>query len=162
MRILGIDPGLKATGYGFVEYDNNRVKLLETGTIEPRQKDILPARVLKVHSILTQLVEQYAPDVLVLEKLYAHSSYPTTVGILGHARGIVCLVCAQKNLKFAEYSVKRIRKAVTGNGAATKIQTQRMISHILKINEQNLSLDASDALALALGHVCISSRTVLL
>jgi crossover junction endodeoxyribonuclease RuvC len=162
MRILGIDPGLKATGYGFVEFNNNRLKLLETGTIEPRQKDILPARVHKVYSILSELVDQYHPDVLVLEKLYAHSNFPTTIGILGHARGIVCLVCAQKNLKFAEYSVKRIRKAVTGNGAATKIQTQRMISHILKINDQNLPLDASDALALALGYIYISNHMILL
>ena len=161
MRILGIDPGLKVTGYGFIELNNHNIKLLETGTIEPHQKALFQDRLNKIHTILNQLIDQYAPHILVLEKLYAHYNHPTTASILGHVRGVICLLCAQKGIKLAEYSVKRIRKSVTGNGSATKIQTQRMIIHLLNISEQKLSLDASDALALAVGYAKLERVSLL-
>ena len=68
MRIVGIDPGLKATGYGFIETHNQSIKLLETGTIEPNAKEIFPNRINKVFCVLASLIDQYQPDVLVLEK----------------------------------------------------------------------------------------------
>lgn len=71
---------------------------------------------------------------------------------MGHARGVICLACAQQSVELVEYSVKRVRQSVTGNGNATKIQTRRMVAHLLNIDESHLTLDASDALALALGH----------
>ena len=92
------------------------------------------------------------PDVLVLEKLYSHHNHPTTASIMGHLRGVICLLCAQRDIKLSEQSVKRIRKALVGNGNATKIQTQRVVAHVLHVDERKLTLDASDALALALGY----------
>ncbi|MCA9407683.1 MAG: crossover junction endodeoxyribonuclease RuvC [Candidatus Omnitrophica bacterium] len=160
MIILGIDPGLKATGYGFIRYENGRTLLLEAGTIEPKQKDLIQNRILKVYTILNKLIEQYHPDILVLEKLYAHYKHPTTASILGHIRGVICLITAQKKIQLAEQSVKRIRKAVTGNGNASKMQTQRVVVDILKINAQKLALDASDALALALGYIYMNRRVI--
>ncbi len=74
------------------------------------------------------------------------------------ARGAICLLCAKKNIELAEHSVKRIRKALTGNGNATKNQTQRVVAHILNIDGNKLTLDASDALALALGYVRMHGR----
>lgn len=158
MRIAGIDPGLKATGYGFIEYQPSGIQLLETGTIQPRVKDLIQNRIQKIYTNLGTLMDQYRPDVLVLEKLYAHTRHPATAPVLGHVRGVICLLCAQKNVALAEHSVKRIRQALTGNGNASKIQTQRMVAHTLSINEQTLTLDASDALALALGYVRIHGR----
>lgn len=152
MRILGVDPGTNATGYGFIEAVDGRLKILEVGAIEPKKKDPLHYRILKIYTILKKLIKQYEPDVLVLEKLYAHYKYPATAAVLGHARGVICLLSAEENVELAEHSVKRIRKAITGNGNATKIQTRSVVAHILKIDELQLTLDASDALALSLGY----------
>ena len=157
MRILGIDPGFKATGYGFIEIDQRSITLIETGTIEPKQKDLLQNRIQKIHAILGGLIDEHRPQVLVLEKLYAHYKHPATASKLGHVRGVICLLCAQKNIELAEYSVKRIRKSLTGNGNATKVQTKRTVADLLRIDESKLTLDASDALALALGYMRMQS-----
>jgi len=153
MKILGIDPGFKATGYGCIKVDHRSVTLIETGTIEPKQKDLIQNRIQKIYSILGDLIDEHNPQVLVLEKLYAHHAHPVTASKLGHVRGVICLLCAQKNIELAEYSVKRIRKALTGNGNATKVQTKRVVADLLKIDESKLTLDASDALALSLGYI---------
>ena len=152
MTILGIDPSLTATGYGLIQCERQSFKLIETGTIEPRRKDLFQNRLKTIYVVLEELIEQYHPHVLVLEQLYAHYKHPTTASLLGHVRGVVCVLCAQKNVELVEYSVKRIRSAVVGNGNATKIQTRRVVAHALKIAEDKLTLDASDALALAIGH----------
>jgi len=157
MRILGIDPGFKATGYGCIEIDQRSITLIETGTIEPKQKDLLQNRIQKIHAILGGLIDEHRPQVLVLEKLYAHYKHPATASKLGHVRGVICLLCAQKNIELAEYSVKRIRKSLTGNGNATKVQTKRTVADLLRIDESKLTLDASDALALALGYMRMQS-----
>ena len=157
MRILGIDPGFKATGYGCIEIDQRSITLIETGTIEPKQKDLLQNRIQKIHEILGGLIDEHRPQVLVLEKLYAHYKHPATASKLGHVRGVICLLCAQKNIVLAEYSVKRIRKSLTGNGNATKVQTKRTVADLLRIDESKLTLDASDALALALGYMRMQS-----
>lgn len=152
MVILGIDPGSQATGYGIITKENAAIKLLETGTVKPRSTETLHHRINTVYSNVKAIIEQFRPDILVLEKLYAHYKHPATASTIAHVRGVICLLCAQENISLAEHSVKRIRKAVTGNGNATKLQTRRMVAHLLNINENKLTLDASDALALALGH----------
>ena len=174
MRILGVDPGLKATGYGVIDvgsgsqmaqseglrtirlgYLGREVVLLEAGTIEPKEKDLFQNKIEKVYKNLDSIIQEYSPTVMVLEKLYSHYRHPTTACILGHVRGVICLLCANRHLTLVEHSVKRIRKAILGNGNASKQQVQQAMAHILKINPQQLTLDASDALALALGYVCI-------
>lgn len=155
MRILGVDPGLKATGYGVIEIGqtaNRSVCLLETGTIEPRASDSLPEKLSKIYKNLNAIIVEHSPEVMILEKLYAHYKHPTTACILGHARGVICLVCAQQGIHLVEQSVKRIRKALVGNGSASKEQTKAVVAHILKFNPEKITLDASDALALALGY----------
>ncbi|HQP10761.1 MAG TPA: crossover junction endodeoxyribonuclease RuvC, partial [Candidatus Omnitrophota bacterium] len=79
--------------------------------------------------------------------------HPVTASKLGHVRGVICLLCAQKKIELIEYSVKRIRKALIGNGGATKLQVRQTVARMLRIDETKLTLDASDALALALGHL---------
>ena len=155
MRVLGVDPGLQVTGYGVIESIEGRTKLLEAGIIKLKPRDPIQHRIQKVYHHLGDVADAYRPDVLVLEKLYTHYSYRTTASILGHVRGAVCLLCAEKKLTLTENSVKRIRKAITGNGAATKEQTQAMVAHILHVDPQKLTADASDALALALGHLSL-------
>ena len=155
MRILGIDPGLKVTGYGIIDFEHNSIKLIETGVIEPKQKDAIQNRIHRIYKNLDAILLQHQPQIMVLEKLYAHYKHPTTACLLGHVRGVICLLCATRNILLMEYAVKRIRKALTGNGNASKLQTRSMVSQMLRIDEEKLTLDASDALALALGHIHI-------
>ena len=155
MRILGIDPGFKATGYGVIDYDDNnktRINLLEAGSIEPKPNDLFPNKIEKVYKNLDEIILQYSPAVMVLEKLYSHYKHPTTACIMGHVRGAICLLCAHRKLKLVEYSVKRVRKALLGNGNASKQQMQGAVAHLLKIDGSKLTLDSSDALGLAIGY----------
>jgi len=124
MRILGIDPGLITTGYGVVDVQAGGVKVLEAGIIEPNIKVLFEVRLLKVHLHITTILQAHHPDIVVLEKLYSHHKHPATVAILGHVRGVICLSVAQQKIELVEQSVKRIRKALIGNGNATKIQMQ--------------------------------------
>jgi len=139
-----------------IESQGTNVKLLEAGIVKPKHSELLQHRIQKVYHHLGDVVSTYKPDVLVLEKLYTHGQYPTTASVLGHVRGVICLLCAERKITLVENSVKKIRKAVTGNGNATKEQTQAMVAHILKINQDQLTLDASDALALALGYLSLN------
>lgn len=150
---MGVDPGLKATGFGIVEVNHRKdVFAIEAGVITPKQKDTMPQKLFKIHEHLITLMKIHQPDVLVLEKLYSHSKHPITSSIMGHVRGVICLVCAQQKISLIEESPKRVRKAVVGNGNASKEQTREMVAHLLKIDAKSLTLDASDALALALGY----------
>ncbi len=154
MIILGVDPSLKATGYGVIEAcSKSDIKLLETGTIEPKQKDLIQNRLNRIYSNLKDIIVEFKPDVLVLEKAYTHHSYPTTGLILGHARGVICLLAARQNVELIELSVKKVRKAVVGNGNASKQRTRSTIAALLHIKEKQLTLDASDALAMAFGYL---------
>src|SRR5262245_14313760 len=135
MRILGIDPGFKATGYGVIDWDEKtrKIRLLEAGTIEPKQKDLLPNKIGKIYRNLDEIIQQYSPTVMVLEKLYSHYKHPLTACIMGHARGAICLLCAHRNLELIEYSVKQVRKSLIGRGDASKQQMQGAVADFLNI-----------------------------
>ena len=152
MRILGVDPGLRATGFGLVEIKTGTVKVIDAGSIEPNPKALFEDRIAKVHHLLSEIISAHKPNVMVLEKLYAHYKHPTTACILGHVRGVICLLAHQHKIELVEQPVKRIRLALVGNGNATKGQVQMFIKRLLKIESAELTLDTSDALALALGH----------
>jgi crossover junction endodeoxyribonuclease RuvC len=152
MRIIGVDPGLNITGFGVVDVSGDKVKVIDAGSIEPKSKDRFELRIHKVHNLLEKLICEHKPQVLVLEKLYAHDKFPMTVSILGHVRGVICLAAAQQEIELVELSVKRVRKALMGNGNATKPQVQAFVKRLLKLEKTEMLLDTSDALALALGH----------
>lgn len=158
MLILGVDPGLKTTGYGLIRLQADKIQLLEAGIITPKSKEFLQNRIATIYRGLEEIAEHYRPDVMVLEKLYTHYRHATTACILGHVRGVICLLCALKDIQLVEHSVKRIRVALIGRGSATKMQTQGMVAHLLGIQPEKLKADASDALALALGYAQIAGR----
>ena len=155
MRIIGIDPCLIATGYGVVDIHSGAVRVIEAGTIEPQKSAPLEEKLAKIHHHLTGILQTHKPDAAVLEKLYSHSKYPATAPVLGHVRGVICLSVAQQGIKLIEQSPKLIRKALTGNGNATKIQCQEFVKRLLNIKSPGFKLDASDALSLALGQAHI-------
>jgi crossover junction endodeoxyribonuclease RuvC len=153
MIVIGVDPGLKATGYGVIRIDDRtRIAALELGSIEPARKDSFAVKLSKIRKHLDDVVVRYQPSVMVLEKLYSHYAHPVTAVVMGHARGVICLVCAERNLLLVEESPKRVRKSVVGNGNASKEQTRLVVASFLKIAPEKLTLDISDALALGLAY----------
>jgi len=155
MRILGIDPGLNITGYGLIDVSGNHLRLVEAGIIKTTVSSGIKNRLNKIHQGLLGLIQEQRPEVMVLEKLYTHYRHPTTACLLGHVRGVICLLSAQKDLDFFEYSPTRIRKSILGRGNASKLQVKRMMENIFKLKEGSLTLDTSDALAMAVAHANI-------
>ncbi|MFH1269526.1 MAG: crossover junction endodeoxyribonuclease RuvC [Candidatus Omnitrophota bacterium] len=152
MRILGVDPALTVTGYGVIDFKKNRLSLLEAGIITTGSREKTESRLDKIYRAVTKLVSDTGPEVMVLEKLYAHYRHPTTAYILGQARGVICLVCARERIPLVEYAATRVKKAIVGNGLASKQQVQRMVASILNLNSLPKYTDVTDALALAIAH----------
>jgi len=157
MRILGVDPALSITGYGVIDFKNNKSRLIEAGIVRTNAKEDLTLRLNKIYQALLKLIDELKPDVLVLEKLYAHYRHPTTAYQLGHARGVVCLLCAMRNIPLIEYAATRVRKAILGRGNASKFQVQQMVMHVLSLGTVSPKyMDVTDALALALAYTNVA------
>ena len=152
MVILGIDPALCITGYGVIEFNKNSLALLEAGIITTSPKDAVPERLDKIYRAVTKLITDTRPDVLVLEKLYAHYRHPTTAYILGQARGVICLAAAVQKIAFVEYGATRVKKAIVGRGLASKYQVQRVVADMLHLGTLPKYTDVTDALALAITY----------
>ncbi len=152
MIILGVDPGLQATGYGAIDTAGPACRLIGAGDIRPPRAGELAARLEVIHRTLTELVARWQPGSMVLEKLYTHYEHVTTAAMMGHARGVACLVAEQHRIRVVEYSPNRVKQAITGHGTASKEQVARMIGQWLGGREAVWSYDATDALALAVAH----------
>lgn len=120
--------------------------------ITTRSSEEITVRLDKIYRGLAKLISDIKPDVMVLEKLYAHYRHPTTAYLLGQARGVICLACAKEKIPLVEYAATRIKKAIVGNGLASKQQVQRMVATILDLNALPKYTDVTDALALAIGY----------
>ena len=156
MRILGIDPGLGTTGYGIIE--DKAFKLIEAGIIKTVPNTPIQERISKIFDFISGLIEEHKPGVLVLEKIYSHYKHPTTAILMGHARAMACLVCGKFDVRLVNYPSTRIKKAITGNGHASKQQVQRMVQNILKLKEPPYPVDVSDALAMAISYCFIEKN----
>lgn len=157
MRILGIDPALSVTGYGIIDIKKNKPFLLEAGIIQTSSSQQIARRLEKIYLGIARLIAQTSPEVMVLEKLYAHYRHPTTAYLLGQARGVICLASARVNIPLVEYAATRVKKAVTGEGLASKYQIQRLVADILNLKTVPKYSDVTDALALAIAHSYISN-----
>lgn len=153
MRILGIDPGLKATGYGVVEMAGGRTSVVEAGVIRTREKDAMAQRLREIYAGLEQVIEDTGPQEVVVESLYSHYKHPRTAILMGHARGVAYCVAAEKGLNVLSYSATRIKKSLVGSGHATKQQMQKCIGVFLGLDQLPGPPDVADALAVALCHV---------
>ena len=157
MRILGIDPGLGTTGYGVIDGDS--FKVIEAGTIRTRSKTPIQERITKIFDEISGIIDEHRPGVLVLEKIYSHYKHPTTAILMGHARAMACLVCGKFDVKLVNYPSTKIKKVITGNGHASKMQVQRMVQDILKLKAAPEPVDVSDALAMAITYCFIERNT---
>lgn len=152
MRILGVDPGLRVTGYGVIDVTARGTALVEAGVIRTIAGSGISARLFKVHKSLSELVEETKPEVLVIEKLYAHYKHPATAILMGHVRGVVCLISGATGMRLVSMPATHVKKSITGMGHAGKLQMQRMIQHTLGLKKLPEPADVADALAVALSY----------
>ena len=152
MRILGVDPGLVATGYGIIDVDTGgKLSCLVAGVIRPSSSD-LAARLLQIHEALTEIVHEFIPDAMAIEDLYTTYSHPRTAILMGHARGVIYLTAAQRAIPVTNYAPTEIKRAVTSHGRASKEQVQRMVQRLLSLTSLPTPDHLSDALAMAITH----------
>jgi crossover junction endodeoxyribonuclease RuvC len=152
MRVLGVDPGLNITGYAVLESRDRRTVLIEAGVIRSRVTDSMDRKLVEIADGIREVIEQYRPDALAIEEVYSHYEHPRTAIIMGHARGVVVLEAARIGVQVHPYASTRIKKSLTGNGRASKLQMQKMIKSTLNLVELPEPADAADALAIALCH----------
>ncbi len=152
MRIIGIDPGTRITGFGIIEeLTDGALTVVDFGVIKiPANLDI-PDRYHVIFSSLNELFKKYSPEACVLESQYVHKNVWSIMKLVG-AKSIAQLVAAMHNISVKEYAPATLKKSVVGNGRASKEQVQRMVALQLKLAEVPKSSDAADALALAICH----------
>jgi crossover junction endodeoxyribonuclease RuvC len=150
IRILGVDPGLRRTGWGVIEVLANRLSFVACGTVFSDDKEELAHRLLALHKGLTEVVSSYEPDEAAVEQTFVNKDATATLK-LGQARGIAMLVPAQAGLFVAEYAPNLVKKTVVGSGHADKKQIHLMIKVLLPKADPK-SDDAADALAIAITH----------
>ena len=150
MRILGVDPGLRTTGYGAIEVDPNGPRLIEAGVFTPDVRAPLERRLGQLHAELRAVIAAIQPDVMVVEELWSAYKNPTTAVLMGHARGVLCLAADEGGVRIRHLVHSLVKRALTGSGAARKEQVKRMVMLQLGLVTTPEPNDVSDALALAL------------
>lgn len=148
-RILGIDPGLTATGYGVIEVEGSRHSVVESGTIRSGKGD-LGVRLRRINDGILDVVGRCGPEAAAVEDIFLHKNARSALK-LGQARGAAILAAAA-GLPVFEYTALQVKQAVVGYGKAEKSQVQKMLPSLMKMTEQPGSADAADALAIAYCH----------
>jgi crossover junction endodeoxyribonuclease RuvC len=152
MRILGVDPGLRLTGYGVLDCLPRQVlrpQLVDGGVIRLKERS-LSARLLELQRELDAVFEEHQPQVCAVEQLYAHYAHPRTAILMGHARGVILLAAARHGARLEEFAANRVKQAVAGHGHAAKLQMQRAIQAVWALPRLPQPPDVADALAVAL------------
>lgn len=149
MKVLGIDPGLGTTGFGLISSTNDTFNLIDFGTIKTSTKDSLSNRLKIIFENISALIDKHNPTVFSIEEIFYSNNVKSSL-LLGHARGAAITAAATKNILIYEYSAKKVKQSLTGNGNAHKDQVKFMVKNLLKLKIAPKSNDASDALAIAL------------
>jgi crossover junction endodeoxyribonuclease RuvC len=150
IRILGIDPGLRRTGWGLIESDGNRLLYVACGSLETNERADLCERLVTIYAGLKKIIDDFTPDEAAVENTFVNTNAAATLK-LGQARGVAMLVPAQCGLSVAEYAPNLVKKSIVGAGHGDKAQIRMMIGVLLpKADPQ--SDDAADALAIAVTH----------
>jgi len=152
LRVLGIDPGVAATGYGLVEVHGRSLIPVTYGVVSTSPRQPFPLRLQLIHQAIATIIGEHRPHCGVLEGLFFAKNVRTALQ-LGQARGAALLAVVEGGLDVFEYSTLQVKSAVTGFGGASKAQVQRMVASLLGISPGLPATDASDALALAICHI---------
>lgn len=151
--IVGIDPGLGITGYGVLEFNGDSASVREAGIIRSHRNRPLAMRLAEIYDGLEEIFREYKPKAVVIEDLYSHYRHPKTAIIMGHARGVVLLCAAAQNIPVISYGATQVKKSLTGNGRASKVQMQKMTRLRLELKKLPEPPDVADALAVAMCHI---------
>ncbi|NBO91570.1 MAG: crossover junction endodeoxyribonuclease RuvC [Planctomycetia bacterium] len=157
VRVMGVDPGLRVTGYSIIETRPRGPHICEAGvirTMEGTKTTDLGKRISVLYNGIVEVVDQYHPQTMVVEQLFAHYDHPRTAILMAHARGVILLAAAQRRIPVVSYTAPRIKKSITGSGRATKEQMQHAIRRELNLTKLPEPHDVADALAAALCHYC--------
>jgi len=149
--IIGIDPGSRFCGYGLIECEGKLITAAGCNVIPIKERLSLQQRLLILYQRITAILDEYKPDQAAVETIFYHKQIQA-VFALGHARGIILLALMQRDIPIFEYSPREVKKAVVGNGNATKQQVRYMIGKLLNLDTSKHRDDAADALAVAMCH----------
>jgi crossover junction endodeoxyribonuclease RuvC len=158
MRILGIDPGSRVTGWGVLDCSGWEIRFVALGVVRTGDGDELGARLCRLAAGLREVIRSQAPDVAVVEQVFSARNARSAL-VLGHARGVVLLAAGEASLVIHEYAPTQVKTAVTGSGRAEKEQVQAALAAQLGLRTLPSPLDASDALAVALCHAATARFT---
>jgi crossover junction endodeoxyribonuclease RuvC len=158
VRVLGVDPGLRITGYGVLAVEDRSLRLEEAGVVRGGAGSALAPRVHAIYRGITEVIESCRPSVLALEELYSHYQRPRTAILMGHARGVICLAAAEFDIPVAGYSATQVKKILTGSGRAPKTQVQQAVRRELQLSSLPSPADVADALAIAMCHFYLAER----
>ncbi|MDL2284825.1 crossover junction endodeoxyribonuclease RuvC [Oxalobacter sp. OttesenSCG-928-P03] len=150
MRILGIDPGLRATGFGMIEKQGAQLSYIASGTVHTPAEADLPDRLKIILKSVTEIIETYRPDCAAIEKVFVNVNPQSTL-LLGQARGAAICALVSADLAISEYTALQVKQAVVGHGKAQKKQVQEMVKRLLSLPSPPKS-DAADALGVAICH----------
>ena len=151
MIILGIDPGLATLGYGVIEAEGGRQRMIQFGTVSTPAGQSMPVRLRAIYQGVSQLMEIYQPDDVAFEELFFSKNITTGMAVSA-ARGVALVAVANRTENLYEYTPMQIKQAVTGYGGADKHQVQHMVKLLLRMDDIARPDDAADALAVALTH----------
>lgn len=149
-RILGLDPGLRITGWGIIDVAGSSLSHVDHGIVSSRDEDPLPTRLVSLYTQLTEIIQRYHPQEAAVEETFVNKN-PHSALKLGAARGVVLLAPASANLPLGEYAANTVKKSVVGVGHADKSQVAMMVSRLLP-QSRGVTKDAADALAVAICH----------
>lgn len=151
-RILGVDPGLRTTGYGVVEVREGALQLIEGGVLQPDARQPLERRLAQLHDGMVEVVRATRPDCMVVEELWTSYAHPQTAVLMGHARGVLALAAGANGVVVCDLAHAAVKRALAGSGAATKSQVKGMVVQLLRLTSAPQPDDVSDALALAIAY----------
>lgn len=151
MRILGIDPGIATIGFGVVDSDKNRHRLVTCGVITTPAHTSLSSRLEQIYDDLERLLEAFKPDAVSIEELFFNTNITTGIAV-AHGRGVILLACRRAGVNIFEYTPLQVKQAVVGYGRAEKAQVMDMVRRLCGLSAPPKPDDAADAVALALCH----------
>lgn len=157
MIIMGVDPGFAITGYGIVEYKENKLKLLDVGAVSTKAGELFTWRLLQIDERLTEVMHKYLPDAFAIEELFFNNNAKTAIAA-AQGRGAAIMAAVKCGIPVYEYTPLQVKQAVTGYGRADKNQIQQMIKTIFHMDKIIKPDDAADAVAIAVCHA-FSYRT---
>ena len=153
LKILGIDPGLRITGYAVLLNKKSGIEILDAGILKTTIKGSFENRLQELYDSLEEVITEHKPDSMSVEKLYSHYKHPQTAVVMGHARGIIFLCASKHGIPVESYASTRIKKSLTGNGRASKLQMQKTVQSIFGMKELPKPPDVADAIGAALCHL---------